>query len=396
MTRLGQVYVKSNTDTTIPEHSHSFKLAKINPAWMVSCWKDSNKCVFAGESELNLWYVGSDPSKEQVFSYGDKNNIRSNKFQAVRVIPDTDYFFAGDYKNLSITRWISTDATQVAEYQVGGDEASECETLIYIRGTPLLLVGFDNSDPIIVLDITSMSLTREINGASTYDESKCDQIDYYTAEFRLVCAQQLVDDSFEINLYNYSDGTTVSNYAGPPLSAVMPGEVVVHTVSAIEGAPFFIVVFKFNILFLRMSDKDTMALAQAQISGSANNFQTAQWFAPENYWLVTLVHGQELIRAIQAPFCSPECTGGAGDNCEADQPFFSEGCTTCTDGAKVGGKCPQPDPAFGVLDKTFTNGNAEFSTTNNIKVTDTVKFDSTPDAGSIVLNQKLETVEDPE
>lgn len=189
ITRQGSVITKKLSNDKDSTPTNTWKLDQINPAWMVKCWKDSNKCVFTGHYRSAVWYVGDNESETQQFRYNDKNSSQSNAFKAVVVIEGTDYFLAGDSQALSVTRWLATDGSEVAEYQVGGsDETKECEELKHIKGTKLLVLSYDEMNPIPLIDITTMTKIREIIHPSiTYDESKCEYIDFWTDKFRLVC-----------------------------------------------------------------------------------------------------------------------------------------------------------------------------------------------------------------
>ena len=132
VTRLGQGYLKRISDVSLPDPISTFRLNNLQTFWQVSCWKINNKCVFSGEGSIELWDLSTGtPTYINSFKYADKKSPGSNMFEAIIVIPDTEYFLAGDTKDLSVTRWKASDPDVLAELQINlplqTQDLYECE-----------------------------------------------------------------------------------------------------------------------------------------------------------------------------------------------------------------------------------------------------------------------------
>jgi len=199
VTRLGQAYLKRLTDVNLPDPITTFRLNSLQTFWQVSCWKTNNKCVFSGEGSIELWDLSSGiPTYLNSFRYADKNGPGSNLFEAIIVIPDTDYFLAGDTKNLSVTRWKATDPSIMAELPINlpipDQDIYECEQIVLIPNTRLAMLHYDSTDHIIIMDFVNMVKVREIrnnvgvpNANFVYKEFKCDATTYWSNRFRIAC-----------------------------------------------------------------------------------------------------------------------------------------------------------------------------------------------------------------
>jgi hypothetical protein len=287
---------------------------------------------------------------------------------------------AGDTNDLSVTRWLATDEKIVAEYQVGKALVNkECEQIYQIPTTTLAVVMYDATDEIILIDFLSMTLARNIvHPSDTYDEGKCEHATFWSGEFLLVCVQETAasPSEFHLNAYNYSDGIHSVKYDITFLTGTVNAAI---RLVFVKDTPFFLVGLKNTVIFFRMPNSGAFVPSQADRLGQ-NSLMAAQWYPPQNKFLVTLFKNQELIGAIRAPsFCSYECATRFS-TCAEDKPFFPDGCATCFEGglAPVNGKCPSPvSGAYGVTQNTLTNGNGQFVTSINVN------------AASIAINPSL-------
>jgi hypothetical protein len=88
-----------------------------------------------------------------------------------------------------VTRWLAVNNKVVAEYQVAiNDVNKECESIVQIPTTPLVMVMYNGTNKIILLDTLGMSLVREIvHPTIIYEESKCDIATFWSGFHRMVC-----------------------------------------------------------------------------------------------------------------------------------------------------------------------------------------------------------------
>jgi hypothetical protein len=217
-------------------------------------------------------------------------------FEAVTVIPDTDYFLAGDTKDLSVTRWKATDNKVVAELPINlpipTQELYECEQIVVIPNTKLAMVHYDTTDHIIIMDYVTMKKIREIkhnpyapyNAALTvgplnqvYKEFKCDSTTYFSDKFRIACMQQRIDNdptlplndrAIDIGIYNYATGEHVfwlinvtPTGTAPALAnshAFTQNGLVMFRMANVPQTPFFLGGMKFVISFYKMTTDSTI------------------------------------------------------------------------------------------------------------------------------------------
>lgn len=321
----------------------------------MSCWKTNNKCVFSGEGSIELWDLSTGtPTYINSFKYADKRSPGSNMFEAIIVIPDTEYFLAGDTKDLSVTRWKASDPEVLAELQINlplqTQDLYECEQIVIIPGTRLAMLHYDTTDHIILMDFVDMVKIREIRnnpavvGANqTYKEFKCDATTFWSNRFRMACMQERDTGEIDAGVYDYATGQHIFflDANGPPgASAVTNGGLVMFRMANVPQTPFFLAGLKFVMVFYRMTTDSDLVATQQQILG-AIGLKSVVWSGNLKRFLATMEYQQELVSIIRGTACSIECN--ISGNCLDSTPFYSVGCVACGQGPKLAnGLCPSP------------------------------------------------------
>lgn len=314
--------------------TNNFGVQNMNPFYFASCWKSVNECVFAGYQRIEYWkFENSEQKLKKTFTYSMTNLVNANKFRVVKVIESTNYFVAGDFANIGLTRWKKTQDTKFVWFSPRESDTAECQDIIVIPKTHYIISIFDEIRNLFILDFTTMTQLSTMSAGITFEKGgRLAHITRYPSSYLVAGLQNENGSNTHIILYNYNDRTLARTV---PAQTTLSTAYTVHSLAYVPDSDYLLYVVESGgkgILGLWRIDKN-QAITGYKEETAGVVAKWAFWLPAKKQFLVAKESG---IVLLSSDACSSDCKDdGANYNTQCSSGLLIDGCTKCHDSSNA-------------------------------------------------------------